>query len=170
MLSGLLVMTQPQRQLLPLWDYGWLDYNELKLTSCGQPRELIAVYLSSYSFGTSFVGPELENAPMLHGPFRRDLITADDFQVIDADTFDAQIQSIRRQKGFDEPVDEDQWRAVENLISKLKSQYQWMFMLRITEADADKFHDWGFVLWVFREFILANPNSEKAARLVFGYD
>lgn len=158
-------MTQPHRQLLSLWDnYGWLDYNEIKLSPCNRPEELVDAYLSSNSFGTSFVGPELDDAPTLHGPFWRTSITADDFQVIDSDTFYAQIRSVRQ------PASEEQWAAVENLISKLKSQYQWLFMLRLTEDNADKFHDWGFVLSVFREFILANPNSENVARLVFGYD
>ena len=43
-------------------------------------------------------------------------------------------------------------------------------MLRLTEDDVDKFHDWGFVLSVFREFIFVNPNSENVVRLIFGYD
>ena len=163
-------MTQIQRQLLPLWDYGWLDLNEFKLPPCGQARKLIEAYLKSNYFGTSFVGQKLDDAPNLHGAFWRDSITADDFQLIDSATFDAQIQSIRQHEGFDEPVSAEQWSAVENLMTKLKSQHQWLIMLRLTEDDGDKFHDWGFVLWVFREFLLANPNSENVVRLVFGYD
>ena len=163
-------MTQPQRQLLSLWDYGWLDYHKIKLPPCNQPRELIDLYLKSNSFGTSFVGPELDDTPTLRGPFWRTSIAANDFQVIDSDTFYAQIVRVRQPEGFNEPADEEHWIAVENLISKLEAQYQWLFMLRLTEDDADKFHDWGFVLWVFREFILANPHSENVARLVFGYD
>jgi hypothetical protein len=163
-------MSQPQRQLLSLWDYGWLDYNEIKLSPCNQPSELIEAYLNSNTFGTSFIGPEFNDAPTVHGPFWRTSISADDFQVIDSDTFYAQIRRIQQPESFNEPASEEQWSAVESLISKLESQYQWLFMLRLTEDDADKFHDFGFVLWVFREFILANPNSEDVTRLVFGYD
>jgi len=163
-------MTQPQKQLLSLWDYGWLDYNEIKLPPCDQPRKLIDAYLSENSFGSSFVGTELDDAPSLHGPFWRTALTADDFQVIDSNTFYAQIQRVRQPEGFSEPADEEQWSAVENLISRLEPQYQWLIMLRLTEEDDDRFHDWGFVLTIFREFILANPNSENVARLIFGYD
>lgn len=166
----LLSMTQLQRQLLPLWDYGWLDLNEIKLPPCGQPRELIEAYLNSNDFGTSFVGQELDDAPTLHGAFWRTSIEANDFQLIDSATFDAQIQRVRQPEGFTEPVSEEQWSAVEDLVTKLKHQYQWLIMLRLTEDDADKFHDWGFVLTIFREFLLANPNSENVVRLVFGYD
>jgi hypothetical protein len=165
-----MLTTQPQRQLLPLWDYGWLDYNEIKLSSCGQPQELIAAYLNSKYFGTSFVGQELDDAPTLHGAFWRTSVEANDFQVIDSVTFDAQIQCIRQPEGFSEPVNKEQWSAVENLVSKLEHQYQWLIMLRLTEEDEDKLHDWGFVLTIFREFILANPNSENVVRLVFGFD
>jgi hypothetical protein len=163
-------MTESQRQILPLWDYGWLDLNEIKLPPCGQPRELIEAYLNSKEFGTSFVGKEIDDAPTLHGPFWRNSITADDFQIIDSDTFYTQIRRVRQPEGFDEPANEEQWSAVENLISKLEPQYQWLIMLRLTEDDVDKFHDWGFVLSVFREFIFANPNSENVVRLIFGYD
>lgn len=163
-------MAQIKRQLLPLWDYGWLDLNEIKLPPCNQPQELIEAYLKSDLFGTSFVGQELDDAPMLHGAFWRNSITAEDFQVIDSATFDAQIQRVRQPEGFSEPVNDEQWSAVEKLATELKQQYQWLIMLRLTEDDGDKFHDWGFVLDIFREFILANPNSENVVRLVFGFD
>jgi hypothetical protein len=163
-------MTQPQRQLLPLWDYGWLDFNEIVLPPCNQPQELIEAYLKSDTFGTSFVGQELDDAPMLHGAFWRTSIAASDFQLIDSDTFYEQIQRIRQPEGFGESVDEEQWSAVEELVTKLERQNQWLIMLNLTEDNADKFHDWGFVLTIFREFLLANPNSENVVRLVFGYD
>jgi hypothetical protein len=101
-------MNQIQRQLLPLWDYGWLDCNEIKLLPCEKPRELIETYLESSSFGTSFVGQELDDTQDLHGPFWRDSITADDFQLTDSAAFSTQIQSIRQHEGFDKPVSAEQ--------------------------------------------------------------
>lgn len=163
-------MAQPQRQLISLWDYGWLDYNEIKLLPCAQPLDLIEAYLSSNTFGTSFVGPELDDAPTLHGPFIRPSVASTNFQLLDSDTFFAQIHHIRQPEGFFEPVDEEQWHTVEELVTELERQNQWLIMLNLTEDDTDKFHDWGFVLTIFREFLLANPNSENVVRLVFGYD
>ena len=163
-------MPEPKRQLLALWDYGWLDLNEINLSPCSHPRELIEAYLNCKEFGTSFVGQKLDDAPTLHGPFLRTSVTADDFQIIDSDTFYTQFRRIRQPEGFDKAANDEQWSAVEDLISKIGPQYKWLFMLRLSEADGDKFHDWGFVLTVFREFILANPHSEKVVRLIFGYD
>lgn len=168
--STLILMSQPYRQILSLWDYGWLDYNEIRLPPCNQPRQLIDAYLNDEGFGTSFVGRELDREPAIHGPFRRTLITANDFQIVDFNILYTQIRRVRQWQGSDEPPDEAQWLAVENLLTILGSRYRWFFMLRLTEEDADKFHDWGFVLWLFREFLLANPNSENTARLVFGFD
>lgn len=159
-------MAQFQKQLLPLWDYGWLDFDEINLPPCGQPRDLIDAYLKSNSFGTSFLG----DAPELHGAFWRTSIESSDFQLIDSTELDEQIQSIRQPEGFFEPATEEQWRAVKDFINELKNQYQWFIMLRLTETDEDKFHDWGCVLTICREFIFANPNSENVVRVVFGYD
>lgn len=63
-----------------------------------------------------------------------------------------------------------QWQAVERLASEVSSRHAWLFMLRFTEDDQERFHEWGFVLTIFREFICASPDTEFAERLVFGYD
>jgi hypothetical protein len=163
-------MTQPPRQLLSLWDYGWLDHNEFLLPPCSNSQEVVATYLRSDSFGTSFVGPSLDQAEDLHGPFRRELIAPTDFQLVSPGEFHDQVQSIRHPEGFSEPASDEQWRAVELLISELEKRYRWILRLGLTDDNAEKFHDWGYVLNIFQEFLLANPNSEPVSRLVFGYD
>jgi len=163
-------MTQPPRQLLSLWDYGWLDHNEFLLPPCPSPQEVVAAYLRSNSFGTSFVGPNLDQVKDLHGPFRRELIATTDFQFVNASEFHDQVQAIRHPKGFSEPASDEQWQGVELLTSELEKRYSWIIRLRLTDDNVEKFHDWGFVLTIFQEFLLANPNSEEVSRLVFGYD
>ena len=165
-------MIQPSRQLFPLWDYGWLDHNEFKLAACCDPPKLTEAYLCSDSFGSSFVGPTLEEteASLLHGPFWRNLVTASDFQLISLDDFYGEIQEIRQPVGFSKAATDEQWQTVELLISRLALQYKWIINLRLTEQDSARFHDWGFVLMIFREFLLANPDSEQVSRLIFGYD
>jgi len=163
-------MTQPERHLFSLWDYGWLDHTEIKLTPTNDPAQLIAAYLGSDAFGTSFVGPKLEDTPSIHGPFFRSSVAPDDFELIDSGTFFDRIKRIRHPDDFSESATDDQWAPVEELVSKLERQHSWLFNLRLTEDNSDRFHEWGFALTVFREFVLANPNSENVARLVFGYD
>ena len=163
-------MTQPSRHLLQLWDYGWLDYNKFELPACADWQAAVTSYLDSESFATSFVGPDLEHAPELHGPFWRSLITVDDFELLNVAEFYDQIRRIRHPEGFSESASDEQWQAVEQLVGKVQPRYTWLIRLHLTEDDEDKFHDWGFVLTIFREFLLANPKSEQVSRLVFGYD
>lgn len=145
-------------------------HNEIELAPSSQPEQLIQAYLASDTFGTSFVGPSLEETPTIHGPFFRSSVVANDFQLIDSAAFYRQINDTRKPDGFSEPATEEQWGAVEKLVSELERQYIWLFKLRLTEDNSDRFHEWGFALTVFREFILANANSANVARLVFGYD
>lgn len=163
-------MTLKKRQLLPLWDYGWLDHDEITLAPCSQPRELIDAYLQSNYFGSSFVGPSTDHTSDLHGPFWRSLITPNDFRLIGAAEFADQVQRVRQPEGFPEPVDSEQWQAVETLVAQLQQKYSWLIALGLTEDDTGRFHEWGYVHSIFREFILANPDSAPVSRLVFGYD
>lgn len=50
-------MTDAPRNLIHLWDYGWLDRDEVAIPSCNTVSEVILAYVHSESFGTSFVGP-----------------------------------------------------------------------------------------------------------------
>lgn len=164
-------MNQKERQLLPLWDFGWLDHDEITLAPSSQPQDLIGAYLQSNYFGSSFVGPSpADHGSDLHGPFRRSLITPSDFSLISAEEFSDRVQRVRQPEGFPEPVEDEQWRAVETLVAQLQPKYSWLIALGLTEDDTDRFHEWGYVHSIFREFILANPDSAPVSRLVFGYD
>lgn len=163
-------MTASSRNLISLWDYGWLDRNEVVIPRCDSASEVISAYIRSDSFGTSFVGPQLNLEPDLHGPFLRASITPDDFQLISADQFATEIRAIRQPEGFTSPADDTQWQAVERVTSELARENRWIFALRLTEKDSQRFHDWGFVLDVFREFLFANPASDQLSRCIVGYD
>ena len=97
-------------------------------------------------------------------------MTADDFSLVSIDEFYQDIQTIRQPAGFDEPVSDDQWRDVGDRLAAIQPKFEWLIRLRLTEEDSEKFHDWGFVLDIFREYLLANPNSPRVARLTFGFD
>lgn len=122
------------------------------------------------SFQTSFVGPEFERAELLHGPFWRSSVNVEDFLLLNPDEFYEDIQTIRQPSNFREPVGDDQWKAVGDLLKTIQPQFEWLIKLSLTEKDSDKFHDSGFVLDIFREYLLANPNSSRVMRLAFGYD
>ena len=128
------------------------------------------MYRHSDAFGTSFVGPEPSDTPELHGPFLSSSISDSDFELITPQHFQDLIAAIPETSGFTESPTDDQWQAVQYLVSEVSSRHKWLFGLRLTEDSQECFHDWGFVLSIFREFICASPDSEFAERLVFGYD
>lgn len=156
--------------LIGLWDFGWLDHCELKLPSGITWQEVVAAYIASESFQTSFLPPE-EKSPGIHGPFKHDRISVEDFELLSVEEFYQRIQEIRQPDGFSEPADDEQWRQVGDVLSRIQPDFQWLIRLRLNEDDEDRFHDWGFVLGiVFREFLLANTESQRAYRLVFSLD
>ena len=156
--------------LLRLWDYGWLDVDEVVIPRCHSVSEVIEAYVNSPSFGRSFAGPPPDAVPELHGPFWRASVAVDDFRLIDSSQFAVELESIRRQEQFDSPPDDNQWQAVREVTSNLERTSKWIIALRLTEQDREKFHDWGFVLWLFREFLFGNEGCDRLGRCIFGYD
>jgi hypothetical protein len=67
-------------------------------------------------------------------------------------------------------VPDEKWQPLEKLVSRICSRNCWFFKLRLTEKDKECFHEVGWILGLFREFICASPNSEIVERLVFGWD
>ena len=163
-------MVQPSRNILSLWDHGWCDCNELELPRSESWQEVVRAYLQDTSFQTSFVGPELEHAELLHGPFWRAEVNPEDFRLLAVEEFYEDVQSIRQPPNFLEPVSDDQWRDVGDRLKMIQPNFEWLIKLRLTEIDTNKHHDWGFVLTIFREYLFANPNSAQVSRLTFGYD
>lgn len=163
-------MTQTARKLLWLWDYGWCEYDRVTLPCCHVPQDVIREYRSSDAFGTSFVGQEPPHTSELHGPFLSSAVSESDYELITPQRFLDEIAAIRTTEGFTSPPTDEQWHAVQSLASVVANRCAWFYKLRLTEDDSDRFHDWGFVLTIFREFICASPDSEFAERLVFGYD
>jgi hypothetical protein len=44
------------------------------------------------------------------------------------------------------------------------------YVLSRDERDRELFHEWGFVLFVFREFLFVGPERNAVERYVIGYD
>lgn len=163
-------MNQTPRDLLPLWDYGWCEHERVALPRCQSPQEFIREYRHSDAFGTSFVLPEPGHTPELHGPFLSASLSESDFELVTPQRFQELIAAVPQASGFTEPPSPAQWQAVQRLVSGVISRHTWLFSLRLTEDDKSRFHDWGSVLAVFREFLCGSPDTEFAERVIFGYD
>lgn len=158
-----------QRTLLPLWDFGWVDYGPVPLSGIHSAAEAPGAYFRSPEFDTSFVGPKRDELSGLHGPFLRGALMESDFVSITPHEFHAKVAQIRRPEGFSEAASDEQWLPVEALVSDMCSRSAAIYMLRFTEVDRDRFHEWGGVLDIFREFLCVGHDL-SVTRVVFGYD
>lgn len=163
-------MSDLERQILQLWDFGWCDHDSVSVPLITNTEDVIGHYMRSEAFSTSFVGPKHDFTPELHGPFLKTALSDSDFELVSTEEFHSLIEAIRKPDEFSSAATDDQWQPVKQLAAEVAARNQWCFVLRPNENDFDRFHDWGSVLEVFREFVFANPGSETIERLVFGYD
>jgi len=96
-------------------------------------------------------------------------LTGTDFVPISLPEFRAKVAQIRRPIEILEPASDEQWKPVESLVSDLCDRTIAIYMLRFTEVDRNRFHDFGWIHRIFREFICVQ-NDLTITRVVFGYD
>ena len=156
------------RPFLPLWDCGWVDQSLILLPDVKSAAEVPEAYYRSPEFETSFVSHE-PRSPGIHGPFSKTALAGSDFVLITAPEFRAKVAEIRQPEGFYEPASNEQWIPVEALVSEQCDRSIAIYMLRFTEEDRERHHDWGWIYHVFREFICVQSNL-TITRVVFGQD
>ena len=163
-------MTNTPRQILHLWDFGWCDHNTIIVPPIHKPSDMVQYYLNHDAFYSSFVGPNNDYTDDIHGPFWKSLISESDFEQINQEQFLFHIGAIRHPTEWETAVPHDQWDCALELACQIASRNTWCFRLVPNETCGDRFHDWGYVLDLFREFIFSNPNTKTIERLIFGYD
>lgn len=150
-----------------LWDHGWLCRDSIELSAATSDLELIHQYITSTAFNTSFL-PNDKNETGLHGPFLTDRIHAEDFIPLPEASLETYLRSMEFSKNPGDDISEQ---------AKLRLHFQAAFAggnrcyrLRRDERDKELFHEWGSVLFVFREFLFVSPQRDKLERFVVGYD
>lgn len=150
---------------LKLWDYGWLDHDTVQLSPAASDQDLLSQYISSTHFRTSFVPG---GSGDIHGPFKASGIWVNDFEALKADDLEAYLQSIElsEKPGEDEAQRRKLWGELQKPFqSKLRC-----YALKPNERSKERFHDWGFVLLIFRELLFVGPQRDRLERYVVGYD
>jgi hypothetical protein len=153
--------------LARLWDYGWLCRDSMKLAGASSDVALIEQYVASRAFHTSFPANDKDETG-IHGPFLAERIKAADFQPLEQAELEHYLESIR----LSETEGDD---AVERgkMLPHLRSAFEGghrCYILRRDERDKQLFHEWGFVLSVFRELLFVGPKRDSLERFIIGYD
>jgi len=152
-----------------LWDYGWLQHECIGLPTSSSDFELIQEYVHSPAFHTSFL-PNDKDETGIHGPFCADLITAADYILLDKTDLEHYLQSVT----LSESLEDDEIERTK-LLKHLRTAFQentQCYVLRVDERNTELFHDWGWVLLIFREFLFVDLQLQRnrLGRFVIGYD
>ena len=150
-----------------LWDYGWLCHDIVSLPASVSDSTLIEHYISSPAFHNSFL-PSDKDESGVHGPFVAARIHADDFIPLEQAGVEEYLKSVE----VSYTPGED-FAAHGQILPHLRSAFERnlkCYVLRRDERDKDFFHDWGFVLCVFREFLFAGQSRNSLERFIIGYD
>ena len=152
-----------------IWDYGWLSSNQLQLPPAPSARSLIASYIASPQFGTSFL-PSDKDESTIHGPFVRSRISSDDFVLFEEAALQPYLDQLLLSPEWEKPASPDQCSAVSAALRAAFQQSAICYRLRFDETSSSEQHEWGFVFTVFRELLFAQPESGHVTRFIIGYD
>lgn len=150
-----------------LWDYGWLCHDTVQLAAAASDLDLVQQYVASPAFQTSFL-PSDKDETGIHGPFEAGRISAEDYLPLHEADLESYLASVELSET---PGDDVAERA--KLLPHLRSAFaggRSCYILRRDERDKEMFHEWGFVLCVFREFLFAGEQRDRLERFVIGYD
>jgi hypothetical protein len=149
------------------WKYGWLCHDSVQLAAAPSDAALIEQYVTSRAFHTSFL-PSDKDETGIHGPFMADRIKTEDFVQLQESELGRYLGSVELSEA---PGEDDIERA--KLLPHLRSAFaggRRCYVLRRDERNKELFHDWGFVIWVFREFLFVGAQKESLDRFIIGYD
>ena len=153
--------------VMGLWDHGWLCRDSLRFLSCSTDLELLQQYVASPAFHTSFL-PSDKDETGIHGPFVADRIRAEDYISLRESALESYVASFELSETSGDDVTE---RG--KILLQLRRAFagdRRCYVLRRNERDKELFHDWGFVLVLFREFLFAGQERVGLERFVVGYD
>ena len=150
-----------------LWDYGWLRHDSVELTPVISDLLLIEQYIASHEFCASFL-PIVKYETGIHGPFVADSIHAEDFIPLQRADLEHYLDSIE----LSETPDDDVIERVKMLhhLGNAFDGGRKCFILKYDERDKALFHEWGFVLCIFREFLFTDSQRGRLERFIVGYD
>ena len=153
--------------LVRLWDYGWLCRDWVKLAKASSDSALIEQYVASSAFHTSFL-PNDKDETGIHGPFLADRITAADFGPLQEAELEHYLKSVRRSENPENDLAECR-KALVHLRAAFEDNRR-CYVLNRDERNNELFHDWGWVLCVFREFLFVGRERDCLERFVIGFD
>lgn len=157
----------------PLWDFGWLATTRFRIEYNGYSTaaEVIHRFITSPLYQRSFCeSPDPWGASIeRHGPFPTSKIVTDWYRKIMPSELRQQVRQTITDAEFDPPANEIQMRAIEAWINRVESGGETIFLLDAPQDDSVRV-EWGYIWFVFTEFISVDSDLQQLTVAVIGYD
>ncbi|MET7671759.1 hypothetical protein [Micromonospora luteifusca] len=147
--------------------YQWVHVNRYELPETDEPDSaLVAALISHEWFGDNYAtGPEPGGDPDRHGPYWRERITPDCYDLVDVETAE------RCQRFWSEqfaPVPAHLTPDLQREVYQPLRAAERVYLLR--DLGRSAFHDWGGVHNDFHEFLLVDRAKRTMAQIVAADD
>lgn len=150
-----------------IWTHGWLMHDTVAVPAAPTDAAVVERYVGSKAFGTSFVPNDADETP-LHGPLRAEVVAAADYVPLAEADLEAHLATIEMWKPTAENAAEH--GAVLELLRAAYRRGKRCYALRLDERHTELHHEWGFVIWVFRELLFIGDARDSLERFVLGFD
>lgn len=168
--------TDFQQINLPDQSYRWAVIRAFKWTgSPDDPRHLIDALRAHPTFKDHYCAPEEDGVgdEPLHGPYRLDAVNADDFKGVTEAEAQSRLDEWLVESGGgedEESQDSEERAAVEEALRPVRDLLRRGEVLFLPYLGKDAEHEWGWVLWHFREWLVIDREGRQLYEIACGLD
>ncbi len=135
--------------------YRWVDITRFRLPdNTSDDRAALAALIEHELYGSDHAGGDPGADPVRHGPYWRDRITPDGFDLIDAGAAESLLYAWSRRE--EEPPEAVRAGLEREVYQPLRAADR---VYRLRDLGEGAQHDWGWVLWEFEELVLIGPTD-----------
>ena len=150
--------------------FRWIDVKRFTFqpTSGIDYGDVIDALINNWRYRDHYAGATSheEDAQTLHGPFLVAAISRNDFTAIDAATFNGVVHEFLSL--HDNLPSTEKQNEIDSVLLPLQSDVAKLFQM--TKSLDDDIHEWGFVLWEFRELLAIDFSQGVLALCVMAID
>ena len=133
--------------------FRWIDIRHFHTVNASMPGDVVRGLIAHPSYRDNYLSSDAKTTDHVHGPYRLESVTLDAFELLDVETalaiFDAWVQMYPLSEG--DTVEGD-LAAVYRLFREARTCWH------LRPLGENEFHELGFVLGPFVEFVLESAN------------
>jgi hypothetical protein len=129
----------------------WMDHYRLPVAVDDQ--DALAAMIEHELFGDNHAGGDPGDDPTRHGPYWRDRISVDSYEVVEAGTAESVLRT------WADEVNPPPDKVLDDLDATYRLLHTADRVYRLRDLGEEAQHDWGATLDTFHEFVLISPGK-----------